>query len=95
MSTLEQLNARAAKRPCARAQACRTPAAFFPAEAFELLQLDPSTFVWSTSAPAPNLTGLDGPAIETAQYAHVEWIQYPGSVPNTAVYRTITRSRVA
>lgn len=80
MSTLEQLNAQAA----ARAQELKLPYAggFLPAEAFELLQLDPSTRLVDVRTRA-ELDWVGRPAVETAQYAHIEWIQYPGSVPNT------------
>ncbi len=81
MSTLEQLNAQAADR--ARENRLPYAGGFLPAEAFELLQLDPSVRLVDVRTRA-ELDWVGRPAIETSQYAHIEWIQYPGSVPNTA-----------
>lgn len=81
MSTLEQLNTQAAKR--ATENGLSYAGAFLPAEAFELLQLDPSVRLVDVRTRA-ELDWVGRPAIDTAQYAHIEWIQYPGSVPNTA-----------
>ena len=81
MSTLEQLYAQATLR----ADQTQLPyaGAILPAEAFELLQLDPSVRLVDVRTRA-ELDWVGRPAIDTAQYSHVEWIQYPGSVPNTA-----------
>jgi len=81
MSTLEQLYAQATLR----ADQTQLPyaGAILPAEAFELLQLDPSVRLVDVRTRA-ELDWVGRPAIDTAQYSHVEWIQYPGSAPNTA-----------
>jgi rhodanese-related sulfurtransferase len=81
MSTLEQLYAQGT----GRAEQNQLPyaGAFLPAEAFELLQLDPSVRLVDVRTRA-ELDWVGRPVIDTAQYSHIEWIQYPGSVPNTA-----------
>lgn len=81
MSTLEQLYAKAT----GRAEQDQLPyaGAILPAEAFELLQLDPSVRLVDVRTRA-ELDWIGRPAIDTAQYSHVEWIHYPGSAPNTA-----------
>jgi rhodanese-related sulfurtransferase len=81
MSTLEQLYAQATHR--ADQDQLRYAGAVTPAEAFELLQLDPSARLVDVRTRA-ELDWVGRPAIDNAQYSHVEWIQYPGSVPNTA-----------
>jgi rhodanese-related sulfurtransferase len=79
MSTLEQLYDQADKRrtenqlPYAGALA--------PAEAFELLQLDPATRLVDVRTRA-ELDWVGRPVIGDGQYAHVEWTRYPGAVPN-------------
>ncbi|SAK66072.1 rhodanese domain-containing protein [Caballeronia fortuita] len=79
MSTLEQLYSQAASRA---AQNNLTYAgAFSPAEAFELLQLDPRARLVDVRTRA-ELDWVGRPAVDGAQYAHIEWIRYPGSVPN-------------
>jgi rhodanese-related sulfurtransferase len=79
MSTLEQLYKQAADRA---AQNNLTYAgALSPAEAFELLQLDPRVKLVDVRTRA-ELDWVGRPAIDGAQYAHIEWIKYPGSVPN-------------
>ncbi len=79
MSTLEQLYGQAK----ARGTENRLPyaGAIMPAEAFELLQLDPHVRLVDVRTRA-ELDWVGRPAIDGAQYAHVEWIRYPGSVPN-------------
>jgi rhodanese-related sulfurtransferase len=79
MSTLEQLYRQAADR--AAQNALTYAGAFSPAEAFELLQLDPRVRLIDVRTRA-ELDWVGRPAIDQAQYAHVEWIRYPGSVPN-------------
>jgi rhodanese-related sulfurtransferase len=81
MSTLEQLNAQAANR--AAQNQLPYAGAFLPAEAFELLQLDPSVRLVDVRT-RDELDWVGRPAIDTAQYSHIEWIHYPGSVPNAA-----------
>ncbi|TAL99679.1 MAG: rhodanese-like domain-containing protein [Paraburkholderia sp.] len=79
MTTLEQLYAQADKRhienqlPYAGAVA--------PAEAFELLQLDPRARLVDVRTRA-ELDWVGRPLIGDGQYAHVEWTRYPGGVPN-------------
>ena len=79
MSTLEQLYSQAEKRRVDN----QLPyaGAVTPAEAFELLQLDPRTRLVDVRTRA-ELDWVGRPAIDGAQYAHIEWIRYPGSVPN-------------
>ena len=79
MSTLEQLYGQAT----ARGTENRLPyaGAIMPAEAFELLQLDPHVRLVDVRTRA-ELDWVGRPAIDGAQYAHIEWIRYPGSVPN-------------
>jgi len=81
MSTLEQLYAQATQR--ADQNQLPYAGAIAPAEAFELLQLDPSARLVDVRTRA-ELDWVGRPAIDNAQYSHIEWIQYPGSVPNTA-----------
>ncbi|MDB5787871.1 rhodanese-like domain-containing protein [Caballeronia mineralivorans] len=81
MSTLEQLYAQATHR--ADQNQLPYAGAILPAEAFELLQLDPSVRLVDVRTRA-ELDWVGRPAIDTAQYSHIEWIHYPGSVPNTA-----------
>jgi rhodanese-related sulfurtransferase len=80
MSTLEQLYAQGTGR--AVENQLSYAGAVLPAEAFELLQLDPSVRLVDVRTRA-ELDWVGRPAIDTAQYSHIEWIQYPGSVPNT------------
>jgi rhodanese-related sulfurtransferase len=58
-------------------------APFCPLKPSSFLQLDPSVRLVDVRTRA-ELDWVGRPAIDTAQYSHVEWIQYPGSVPNTA-----------
>ena len=81
MSTLEQLYAQATQR--ADQNQLPYAGAILPAEAFELLQLDPSVRLVDVRTRA-ELDWVGRPAIDTVQYSHIEWIQYPGSVPNAA-----------
>ncbi|HZZ02826.1 rhodanese-like domain-containing protein [Paraburkholderia sp.] len=79
MSTLEQLYAQADKRRIEN----QLPyaGAILPAEAFELLQLDPRTRLVDVRTRA-ELDWVGRPLIGDGQYAHVEWTRYPGAVPN-------------
>jgi rhodanese-related sulfurtransferase len=86
MSTLEQLYAQATHR--ADQDQLPYAGAILPAEAFELLQLDPSVRLVDVRTRA-ELDWVGRPAIDTAQYSHIEWIHYPGSVPNTAFIRQL------
>ncbi|BAN22754.1 rhodanese-like domain-containing protein [Caballeronia insecticola] len=79
MSTLEQLYGQAERR--AAENNLTYAGAFAPAEAFELLQLDPRARLVDVRTRA-ELDWVGRPAIDGAQYAHIEWIRYPGSVPN-------------
>ncbi|MDR5756641.1 rhodanese-like domain-containing protein [Caballeronia sp. LZ035] len=79
MSTLEQLFDQAGRR--AADNQLTYAGAFSPAEAFELLQLDPAVRLVDVRTRA-ELDWVGRPAIDGAQYAHIEWIRYPGSVPN-------------
>ncbi|WP_310631826.1 rhodanese-like domain-containing protein [Paraburkholderia sp.] len=80
MSTLEQLHAQADHRRVEN----QLPyaGALSPAEAFELLQLDPRTRLVDVRTRA-ELDWVGRPVIGDGQYAHVEWTRYPGGVPNT------------
>src|SRR5258707_6316370 len=79
MSTLEQLYAQAEKRRTEN----QLPyaGAVSPAEAFELLQLDPRTRLVDVRTRA-ELDWVGRPVIGDGQYAHIEWTRYPGAVPN-------------
>ncbi|KND55610.1 Rhodanese-related sulfurtransferase [Candidatus Paraburkholderia kirkii] len=79
MSTLEQLYGQAERR--AAENNLTYAGALSPAEAFELLQLDPRARLIDVRTRA-ELDWVGRPAIDGAQYAHIEWIRYPGSVPN-------------
>ncbi|GAB2885789.1 rhodanese-like domain-containing protein [Paraburkholderia jirisanensis] len=80
MTTLEQLYAQADQRRVEN----QLPyaGALSPAEAFELLQLDPRTRLVDVRTRA-ELDWIGRPLIGDGQYAHVEWTRYPGGVPNT------------
>ncbi|TKC86678.1 rhodanese-like domain-containing protein [Trinickia terrae] len=79
MSTLEQLYAQAGKR---RAEHQLPYAgAVSPAEAFELLQLDPRVKLIDVRTRA-ELDWVGRPVVGDGQYAHIEWTRYPGGVPN-------------
>jgi rhodanese-related sulfurtransferase len=79
MSTLEQLYAQAEKRRVEN----QLPyaGAVSPAEAFELLQLDPRARLVDVRTRA-ELDWVGRPVVGDGQYAHVEWTRYPGGVPN-------------
>ena len=79
MSTLEQLYAQAEKRRVEN----HLPyaGAVSPAEAFELLQLDPRARLVDVRTRA-ELDWVGRPVVGDGQYAHVEWTRYPGGVPN-------------
>lgn len=79
MSTIEQLYSQAGQR--AADSKLTYAGAFSPAEAFELLQLDPRARLVDVRTRA-ELDWVGRPAVDGAQYAHIEWIRYPGSVPN-------------
>jgi len=80
MSTLEQLYAQADKRRVEN----QLPyaGAVSPAEAFELLQLDPRARLVDVRTRA-ELDWVGRPVVGDGQYAHVEWTRYPGGVPNS------------
>lgn len=79
MSTLEQLYAQAEKRR--NENQLPYAGAVSPAEAFELLQLDPQARLVDVRTRA-ELDWVGRPVIGDGQYAHVEWTRYPGAVPN-------------
>jgi rhodanese-related sulfurtransferase len=79
MSTLDQLYKQAADR--AAQQSLGYAGAFTPAETLELLKLDPRVRLVDVRTRA-ELDWVGRPAIDAAQFAHIEWIRYPGSVPN-------------
>lgn len=79
MSSLEQILAQADKR---RAEHQLTYAgALSPAEAFELLQLEPKARLVDVRTRA-ELDWVGRPLVGDGQYAHIEWTRYPGGVPN-------------
>jgi rhodanese-related sulfurtransferase len=79
MSTLEQLYGQAERRRVEN----QLPyaGAVSPAEAFEILQLDPRARLVDVRTRA-ELDWVGRPLIGDGQYAHVEWTRYPGAVPN-------------
>ncbi|HEY4353812.1 MAG TPA: rhodanese-like domain-containing protein [Paraburkholderia sp.] len=79
MTTLEQLYAQAEKRRIDN----QLPyaGALSPAEAFELLELDPRTRLVDVRTRA-ELDWVGRPLVGDGQYAHAEWTRYPGGVPN-------------
>ncbi|MDE1183893.1 rhodanese-like domain-containing protein [Paraburkholderia sp.] len=89
MSTLEQLYAQAEKR---RADNQLPYAgAVSPAEAFELLQLDPRVRLIDVRTRA-ELDWVGRPVIGDGQYVHIEWTRYPGAVPNQDFIRQLAES---
>lgn len=79
MSSLEQILAQADKR---RAEHQLSYAgAVSPAEAFELLQLDPNVRLVDVRTRA-ELDWVGRPLVGDGQYLHIEWTRYPGGVPN-------------
>jgi rhodanese-related sulfurtransferase len=79
MTTLDQLYAQADQR---RAEGQLAYAgALLPAEAFELLQLDPAARLVDVRTRA-ELDWVGRPLVGDSQYVHVEWTRYPGGVPN-------------
>ncbi|MEX3955332.1 rhodanese-related sulfurtransferase [Trinickia symbiotica] len=79
MSTLEQILAQADKR---RTESQLPYAgALSPAEAFELMQLDPAARLVDVRTRA-ELDWVGRPIVGDGQYVHVEWTRYPGGIPN-------------
>ncbi|HEX7683189.1 MAG TPA: rhodanese-like domain-containing protein [Trinickia sp.] len=79
MSSLDQILAQADKR---RAEHQLSYAgAVSPAEAFELLQLDPNARLVDVRTRA-ELDWVGRPLVGDGQYVHIEWTRYPGGVPN-------------
>jgi len=79
VSTLEQLYAGAEKR---RLDGQLTYAgAVSPVEAFQLLQLDPRARLVDVRTQA-ELDWVGKPVVGDGQYAHIEWVSYPGSRAN-------------
>jgi rhodanese-related sulfurtransferase len=88
MSSLDQLYAQADAR---RAELQLPYAgALSPAEAFELLQLDPAARLVDVRTRA-ELDWVGRPVIGDAQYSHLEWTQYPGGTPNPAFLEQLRR----
>ena len=81
MTPLEQLYAQAEKRRIDNQLAYA--GALSPAEAFELLELDPRTRLVDVRTRA-ELDWVGRPQIPSDQYVHIEWSRYPGAVPNAA-----------
>lgn len=79
MSTLEQILAQAEKRRAEHQLPYR--GALAPAEAFELLQLDPAARLVDVRTRA-ELDWVGRPVVGDGQYVHIEWTRYPGGVPN-------------
>jgi rhodanese-related sulfurtransferase len=79
MSTLDQLYSKATTR--GTENSLPYAGALLPAEAFELLQLDPRVRMVDVRTRA-EIDWVGRPTLDGAQYAHIEWIRYPGSVPN-------------
>ncbi|MDQ7979446.1 rhodanese-like domain-containing protein [Paraburkholderia sp. SARCC-3016] len=79
MTTLEQLYAQAEKRRIDNQLAYA--GALSPAEAFELLELDPRARLVDVRTRA-ELDWVGRPLVGDGQYAHVEWTRYPGGAPN-------------
>lgn len=79
MSRIEQLLLQAD----ARRQSLLLPyaGALSPDEAFELLQLAPQAKLVDVRTRA-ELDWVGRPLLADDQYVHIEWIRYPGSVPN-------------
>lgn len=79
MSTLEQILAQADKR---RTESQLPYAgALSPAEAFELMQLDPAARLVDVRTRA-ELDWVGRPLVGDGQYVHIEWTRYPGGIPN-------------
>lgn len=55
--------------------------ALSPAETYELLQTAPNARLVDVRTRA-ELDWVGRPQLPEGQYAHIEWIRYPGSVPN-------------
>ncbi|MEX3592619.1 MAG: rhodanese-like domain-containing protein [Burkholderia sp.] len=80
MTTLVQLYAHAdAYRAAGR---LNYGGALPPAEAFELLQLDPAVRLVDVRTHA-ELDWVGRPLVGDGQYAHIEWTRYPGGMPNS------------
>jgi rhodanese-related sulfurtransferase len=79
MSTLEQLYAQAEQRRAANQ--LHYAGALSPAEAFELLQLEPGARLVDVRTRA-ELDWVGRPLVGDGQYVHIEWTRYPGGVPN-------------
>lgn len=79
MSSIDQILAQAGKR---RADHQLPYAgAVSPAEAFELLQLEPTARLVDVRTRA-ELDWVGRPLVGDGQYVHIEWTRYPGGVPN-------------
>ncbi len=81
MTSLDQLYAQADERRIAHTLAYA--GALTPAESLQLLELTPHARLVDVRTRA-ELDWVGRPQIPAGQYVHIEWIQYPGSVPNAA-----------
>lgn len=88
MSRIEQLFSAADTRR--QNQQLSYAGALSPAEALELLQLEPQARLIDVRTRA-ELDWVGRPAIAEAQYAHIEWIRYPGSIPNAEFLEQLSR----
>jgi rhodanese-related sulfurtransferase len=79
MTSLDQLYAQADERRSAHSLAYA--GALTPSESLQLLQLAPQARLVDVRTRA-ELDWVGRPQIPAEQYAHIEWIRYPGSVPN-------------
>ncbi len=79
MTTVDQLFATAAQR--ATDAGLSYAGAVTPSEAFELLQMVPTARLVDVRTRA-ELDWVGRPLIEGVQYAHIEWVRYPGNVRN-------------
>jgi rhodanese-related sulfurtransferase len=79
MSTVEQIYQQAEQRRVTGR--LDYAGALSPAEAFELLQLDPNARLVDVRTRA-ELDWVGRPLVAEGQYAHIEWTRYPGGVPN-------------
>lgn len=88
MSTPEQLYAQAEQRR----EATHLPyaGALSPEEAFELLRQVPEARLIDVRTRA-ELDWVGRPLVDGAQYAHIEWIHYPGGASNAEFLEQLNR----
>lgn len=88
MSRIEQLFSAADARR--QSQQLSYAGALSPDEAWELLTREPQTKLIDVRTRA-ELDWVGRPTLTDAQYAHIEWIRYPGSVPNAEFLEQLAR----